>query len=181
MTQPYHRLPAETAKAYEAFTVYRSLDTGERSLERVSETLHKSVTLLARWSRANDWVKRAAAYDDYLKEQDRIAFEKHRQQAKSDRLKILAGFKGIVAQSLKNLKVDDPRYADVVQGLRLLLEQERIELDDLPAQKIEHTGKDRGPIETKDVTLTDDERIAKLADILNRARERASRSDTESD
>lgn len=54
--------PGETSKAYEAFRQYRDLGV-TRSLSDVSAMLHKSVTVLGRWSRANRWVERAAAFD----------------------------------------------------------------------------------------------------------------------
>jgi hypothetical protein len=48
--------------------VYR--DAGlDRSLEAVGRKLHKSVTLLGRWSSRHEWVARAAAWDE---EQDRV-------------------------------------------------------------------------------------------------------------
>jgi hypothetical protein len=66
---PWERLEKEGTKPYEAFAIYRDMGR-ERSLYKVSDQLQKSVTLLGRWSRTYDWVKRAAAWDD---EQDRIA------------------------------------------------------------------------------------------------------------
>ena len=120
-------------------------------------------------------------YDDYLKEQDRLEFEKQRKIAKRNRLAMLSKFEGHIVDALQKLKIDDPKIAEVTQALRLLLEQERIEFDDLPTQKMEHTGKDGGAIKTEDVTLTDDERIAKLAGIFDAARKRASGSVIEPD
>lgn len=49
------------------------------------------------------------------------------------------------------------------------------------SQPMEHTGKDKGPIEIDDVTLTNEERIAKLAAIFDAARTRGSGPATESD
>lgn len=66
---PWDRQPGENAKPFEAFVIYRDLGPG-RSLPQVAEKLGKSATLIERWSAANDWVKRATAWDA---EQDRIA------------------------------------------------------------------------------------------------------------
>jgi len=154
MTQ-YTRLPGETAKAYEAFAVYRELETGQRSLERVSRTLHKSVTFLGRWSSKYNWVERAAAYDDHLKEQDRLEFEAQRKIAKKNRLAMLGKFEGHLIKALKDLNIDDPKLSEVTQALRLLLEQERIEFDDLPTQTHQLTNKDGDPFKLEVVGLPD--------------------------
>ena len=64
----YDKLPGETAKAYEAFCVYRDLGT-QRSLGKASVELEKSLKFLGRWSSQHNWVERAAAWDadqDYL-------------------------------------------------------------------------------------------------------------------
>lgn len=66
--QPWERQDGETAKQFEAFVVYRDLGD-ERSLVKVAEMLSKSAQLMSRWSSANKWVERVAAWDD---EQDRI-------------------------------------------------------------------------------------------------------------
>lgn len=41
-----------------------------------------------------------------------------------------------------------------------------------PTTRIEHTGPDGGPVETRDVSLTDEERAARIAELLERARAR---------
>ena len=80
--KPWERQPEETTKAYEAFCVYRDMGT-QRSLSKVAEKLQKSDTLMGRWSRENDWVKRAAKWDD---EQERIEREiAQREQGKAIR------------------------------------------------------------------------------------------------
>lgn len=67
-TEPWERQEGETPKQFEAFTVYRDLGE-ERSHVKVAEKLSKSVQLISRWSSANNWVKRVAAWDN---EQDRL-------------------------------------------------------------------------------------------------------------
>lgn len=60
--RPWDRQPGESAKAYQAFLTYR--DQGEdRSIRTVAQVLNKSGALIGRWSGANDWVSRAAAWD----------------------------------------------------------------------------------------------------------------------
>jgi hypothetical protein len=76
---PWERLPNETAKQFDYFTIYRDLPASDRSLNRVVEEIHKrhgqarkklgNRTTLAKYSAENDWVARAESYDD---EKDRI-------------------------------------------------------------------------------------------------------------
>lgn len=66
--KPWERQDGETVKQFEAFCEYR--DMGKtRSLQKVSEKLAKSETLIKRWSANNNWIERVAAWED---EQDRI-------------------------------------------------------------------------------------------------------------
>jgi len=55
----------ESRQAYEALSAY--LDLGpKRSIRAVAQKLHKSSTLVGRWSRKWKWVERAKAYDAHL-------------------------------------------------------------------------------------------------------------------
>jgi hypothetical protein len=48
-------------RAFEAFAIYRDM-AYQRSLAAVGWKLHKSKTLLSRWSATHGWVKRVAAW-----------------------------------------------------------------------------------------------------------------------
>lgn len=61
------RMDSEGSRAFAAFCIYRDLGT-ERSLEKVSQTCQKSVSLLRRWSAKFMWVKRAEAFDNHIQE-----------------------------------------------------------------------------------------------------------------
>ena len=72
----WDRLTTESAKAFQAFTVYRDLAADDRSLTGVSQQLSKSKSLCARWSTQFRWVQRAMAWDchqDQLRQKRRIA------------------------------------------------------------------------------------------------------------
>lgn len=125
--KPWDRRADETTKAYEAFCIYRDMGT-QRSLSKVAEKLQKSDTLMGRWSRNNDWVDRAAKWDD---EQDRI----EREAAQKEHLKAIkdmrkrqadSGYalqiKGI--QALQKIPVTDLTAADIV---RLVVEGAKLE------------------------------------------------------
>lgn len=62
---PWDIQPGETAKAYEAFAVYR--DAGaSRSLADTGRKLGKNLTTLGEWSSKNGWVERARAWDEHV-------------------------------------------------------------------------------------------------------------------
>ena len=61
----WSRLKSDTSKSFEAFTIYRDMGK-ERTLERVSKELNKSMTLIGRWSSRHNWKERAKEYDKYL-------------------------------------------------------------------------------------------------------------------
>lgn len=56
-------LPGESAKAFQAFAIYRDLGP-DRSLERTAQALSKSSRVLAEWSGKYDWTARARAFDE---------------------------------------------------------------------------------------------------------------------
>lgn len=61
----WERQSGESEKAYEAFRSYRDMGAS-RSLEAVAQKLHKSKTILGRWSSKFHWVKRCEAYDRHI-------------------------------------------------------------------------------------------------------------------
>ncbi len=72
----------ESAKAYQAFSLYRDLPLGERSLTTVSQQLGKTRSLCARWSVTFRWVERASAWDSHQdqKRRNRLAAERDKIQ-----------------------------------------------------------------------------------------------------
>lgn len=70
--EPWDRQSTESAKAFEAFCLYR--DAGaSRSIKAVAEKLGKSSGLLERWSRQNRWQERTREWDRFLDEQKQAA------------------------------------------------------------------------------------------------------------
>jgi hypothetical protein len=70
MSKPWMRIPKETPKAFEAFCIYRDLGPG-RTIPEVQSFYSKSpsyIRQLHEWSRTNDWVERATAFDDMIAE-----------------------------------------------------------------------------------------------------------------
>ena len=65
---PWEQEPGESAKAFEAFAIYRDIGV-ERSVRKVTQRLNKSLTLIGKWSSAYNWPERARAYDRDLDRQ----------------------------------------------------------------------------------------------------------------
>ena len=61
--KPWHMQPGESAKAYQAFELYRDAGPG-RTVEAVAASCNKSASLLNRWSSVYDWQARVRAFDE---------------------------------------------------------------------------------------------------------------------
>lgn len=79
----WEQQPGESAKAFEAFAVYRNMGA-ERSLRKLTQKLHKNLTTIRDWSIKWNWQERVRAYDYDL---DRQAHEQavHNVQQMNDR------------------------------------------------------------------------------------------------
>ena len=65
---PWEQQPGESAKAFEAFAIYRDM-SADRSVRKVTQRLNKSLTLIGKWSSRYNWPERARAYDRDLDRQ----------------------------------------------------------------------------------------------------------------
>lgn len=85
----WERQIGETGKAYHGFCYYRDMGI-KRSIRKTRDVMgYKSVTILARWSRDNDWVWRASEYDAHL---EREAMKEAVELVKSAKLReVLVG------------------------------------------------------------------------------------------
>ena len=133
-SKKWDRLPTESTKAYEAFSIYRDMGR-ERSLSKVAERLQKSDTLMGRWSRNFDWVERAACWDD---EQDRIEREiAQREQAQAIKnmrkrhAEIANAMLIKAAKALKRLPEDEIKPQDVSRMVDVASKLERISRGDV--------------------------------------------------
>lgn len=99
---PGGRIKGETSKAFHAFTLYREMGPS-RTAERVATELGVTRQNVARWQAANDWIERAAEWDDYadLKERERDIVEREKAVAKMNRDHALLGRAAQVVASRK--------------------------------------------------------------------------------
>ena len=91
-----------------------------------------------------DWVRRAEAWDDHVREQLRQAEEEERARARKERKEIIASLKEEVTTYLEGKKgtlVEDhkPSLYELQALLALVLREERSELDDLPTSRLDVT------------------------------------------
>lgn len=63
--RPWNMRPDESAKAYQAFEVYRDYGP-DRSLTRLSRDHGKSIATVTEWSTRHDWQARVRAFDEYV-------------------------------------------------------------------------------------------------------------------
>lgn len=95
MDKPWKKLDGETAKSWEAFTVYRDLGPG-RSMAKACEELGRPpgyARWMEKWSVKYDWVARAEAFDAWEDEQRVAQRTKAREEARQifvDAAKLLA-------------------------------------------------------------------------------------------
>ncbi|MGB9858672.1 MAG: hypothetical protein ACPLQP_01910 [Moorellaceae bacterium] len=128
MAELFERLPGETTKAWAAFQVYRDLGP-QRSLGKVREALGKStgyMRVLEEWASKYQWVKRAAAYDDYLERKKREAQEKAVVKMAERQAKIALGFQEKIAQRLASLDPQELSPGDLARWFEVAVKVERL-------------------------------------------------------
>lgn len=74
MSYPFEQQPKESAKAFEAFSIYLNMGA-ERSVAAVGKKLGKSAGLIERWSAKYDWPARVQAHGEHLAVVEREATE----------------------------------------------------------------------------------------------------------
>jgi hypothetical protein len=180
MPNLWERREDETPKAYKAFTHYLHLDV-DRSLVKVSEIIYGgkstvNVRQLERWSVKHDWVKRAQAWDDHQRAKEAREYEKQRREAKEDRLKMIRSLKVQVAKAVVRLKPGDDEHGpgsfstrELIEAFKVIMEQERIEYDDMPTSKTDITsgGRRIGALTADMLVHLKREADAELADFEN--------------
>ncbi|MER7047921.1 hypothetical protein [Streptomyces jumonjinensis] len=155
--EPWERQGGESVPAFEAFAMYRDLGPA-RSVTKVARELHKSRTLVGRWSRSFAWVTRTAAYD---REQDRV-FLAEQAQARRDVARRHAKLaQAVQGKAVARLQMLDPRELSPSELLRYIQVASEIE------RRAVGEGPVSGAVEDQDqgadvAALSDEERRARM-------------------
>lgn len=126
----WERQPGETARAFEAFCIYRDMGAS-RSHRKTGQKLGKNRTTIAEWSSKYEWVKRVAAWDV---EQDRIARQKQLQDIKKMRKRHAALASTMLtkaALALQNLKDEEISASEISRMVDVASKLERISRGDV--------------------------------------------------
>lgn len=141
--KPWNMRPDESAKAYQAFEVYRDMGP-DRSLERVGQLLGKSTVTVERWSTANDWQARVRAFDEAAAAK---ASERALEDAATVRARQAQHAKAIQLRAMQKIAAMDPgdmSMSEATRAWQVGAENERKALG-IP-EKVEVTGDDGGPL-----------------------------------
>ena len=124
--------PNEGDKPYAAFWCYVSLGLGNRTFQKVSDSVGKNRKLIERWASAYEWTKRVKAYDASI-------VEEARQQAIDEEAEMLVRHRKL-GQLLQKNAVDGLKDRDMnkasFHSLTLMIERGiQIERDSRAVEK----------------------------------------------
>lgn len=142
--EPWERQAGESAKAFEAFAIYRDMGI-ERSVRKVAQRLNKSVALIAEWSSKKDWVERCRAWDA---EQDRIARLEQIKSIKAMRNRHAGMAKAMIVKAgraLNRIPDDEIKPSDISRMIEVASKLERISRGDVGEVIEERSGGDAIP------------------------------------
>ncbi|MFC1705778.1 hypothetical protein ACFL59_03025 [Planctomycetota bacterium] len=120
----WERARGETAKAHQAFLVYRDMGPG-RSLAKVAQELGKSKALMDRWSARWRWVSRVAEWDAHQQRLLRDEQEAARRRMARRHARIAVSFQRKVAQRLRALNPNELSPRDLAKWLEVAVKLER--------------------------------------------------------
>jgi len=186
--KPWERMPQESAFWFRQFTryllqpdEYRTVLSAYKLYREARARKHKEALVALKrgekrvppeWAEAAmrfRWIERSLAWDESEADLMRQTFEHDRIKERVLRIKILRDFRHKVVDAIEMLNPGDMQWREAMAGLRMVTEQLRTEFGDNPAQRVEHTGPEGGPMlhahlvgitELSDEDL--DERISRL-------------------
>jgi hypothetical protein len=125
MAASYERQDDETKKAFEAFVEYRNMGL-DRSLREVAKKLDKSLTLIGRWSSANNWVERAGEYDKEMDRKALIEDEKKRREMVKRHANASVLFQQKVVERLRTIKPEELTPSELIRWFETSVKIERL-------------------------------------------------------
>lgn len=158
MAEIFEQQLKESAKAFEAYSVYLNLGPG-RSLAEVGRKLGKSVGLMERWSRKFDWPERVKAQEAQLATVERQATEALARQRGAQKLKRQAEqleaewetrseALDLARSAIARWKASEKRCGSLEGIARLLDLASKLGrlATGMPTDRTEITGEDGGPV-----------------------------------
>jgi hypothetical protein len=158
MVRVFEQQPRESAKAFEAFSLYLNMGP-ERSLAAVGQKLGKSKALLERWSAKFDWPGRVQAQAAYLAGVEREATEalvrgksaewlKRQQDLREAEWEMHEKCIGAAKKAFDAFMSREKVYANLADISRMLEVASKLGrlASGLATDKTEVTGEDGGPI-----------------------------------
>jgi hypothetical protein len=129
----------ESEPAYDAFRCYRDQPRGERSLRKTAAELAKSMSLVTKWSRKQDWVDRVAAWDEHL---DAITDKKLEESLLATRKRHRRVAERMIEKALERLEQMHLTEMSAGDVIRMISEGVKIEALALgeATSRIDHTG-----------------------------------------
>ncbi len=124
MKQIWERQEGESAKAYDAFTLYRDMGPG-RSISKIVQKHTKNRATCGKWSVKYNWVQRVAAYDE---EQDRIrrlVAKEELIKATREHLRNARNMRKVAMEIITTKDADKISFGDAVRALELAVKMER--------------------------------------------------------
>lgn len=164
---PWERLHDESAKAFQAFALYRDLGPRERSLRRVAAELGRDRSLIERWSVRHRWQDRVAAYDA---EEDRRKLArrwKDIEEMSERHAKLALAVQAKLARRLENLDPMELAPRDLVQLLDTAVRVERLAFG-VGTEHLRHEVAGPGglPVQLEVISERDVDRIGQVMDVL---------------
>lgn len=120
----YDQMPGESTPAFEAFCAYRNMGP-ERSLLKLSQTMHKTKSTLDDWSRINGWQRRIEAWNTDRDKVDRKARRQAIQKMADRHAGIAVKFQEKVLLRLKTLDVNTLAPSDLIRMFEVSAKVER--------------------------------------------------------
>lgn len=173
---PWDRRPGETDEAWKAFTTYRDLGPN-RGITAVAKELHKSRTLIGRWSSKHQWVPRVQAFD---REDDRRFIADMRQERKEiarRHLRLANVVQGKVVERLQTIDVKTLKPADLIRWLEVTAKIQKDALAITIDGGTEVTV--NGEVVVSVESLTDEQRRARMAALKRELESRLAAGDEE--
>lgn len=141
--KPWNMRPDESAKAYQAFEVYRDMGA-DRTLERLGRHYGKTTGAMELWSARYDWQARVRAFDEAAAAK---ASERALEDAAAVRSRQAQHAKAIQLRAMQKIAAMDPgdmSMSEATRAWQVGAEAERKALG-IP-EKVEVTGDDGGPL-----------------------------------